>query len=139
MVAMRQIARAHLTEVYERVMLLKPSATRTAILRLHAVLMAPENYSLLFGRVHKDQRTLLDGILKDLVGVRKKTLLAHWRLYGAFVVSMYSTRQAILSAKGVESKLAHIQSDFVLRRRDMRGLETVSGIELTTQNFFRKN
>ena len=45
---------------------------------------------------------------------------------------MHSTRQAILSAKGVESKLAHIQTDFVLRRRDMRGLETVSGIELTT-------
>ena len=117
LVTMSRIALAHLPQVQ----------------RLQAVLMVPSNYSLLFGRVHWTQRPLLESIVHGLVGVRRKTLLAHWRLYGAFAVAMYSTRQARVSANhGSGKKLAYIQTDFVLRQRNMRGLEMVSGIERST-------
>ena len=64
--------------------------------------------------------------------VNRKTIIAHWRLHAAFPLAMYATRQAIIDTKDSDTKQARALSDFVLYQRNLRGLEIIAGVSVTT-------
>ena len=55
----------------------------------HQLLTAPANYSLLFGRVHRTQRPLLNRLPQLSAGDRKR-LIERWKYYAALAVDLYS-------------------------------------------------
>ena len=132
MQAMRSMAVAHLNDSADKVSLLPDSPTKSALERLHKLLMRHSNYSLMFGRVHREQRKLLQGLVLPGSSVRRRTLIAHWRLYSAMVFTMHTTRHLLLLYKDNPTQQAKVVSEFALRQRNKRGLEIIYGIQRST-------
>lgn len=103
---MRQIVLRQIQINIDHLTMTPVDPTRDLILRLHRLLSCTSNYSLMFGRVHASQRPLVEGILEPTVVVSKRKLFSYWRMYSAVVMTMYVTRQGVLSTLDSPSQTA---------------------------------
>ena len=96
---------------------LPPDPTNALIIELDKVLRYPPNYSLMFGRVHKTQRSILEAILVPGVVINRRRPIGYWRMYSAMTMTMYVTHQCLLPALDNPRKLLQQQSGFLLWQR----------------------
>ena len=78
---MRQLLLTQISRVYDNLLLLPAGPTHDVILRLHSLLLSPSNYSVLFGRVHVDQRRSLEAVLVHGDKFKRRNFIGHWRRY----------------------------------------------------------
>ena len=131
---MRRIGLANLQRSVDHLSILPVGPTRDLILRLHTLLMSRQHSSLLVGRVHNHQRDIVENIIVPGDKVKRRQMIAHWRQYAAWAVTMFSTRQSIID-KAVRLKVdptSVVIATIVLGRRGRRSLEVVAGIEKDT-------
>jgi hypothetical protein len=74
---------------------------RTQLYQLHQLLLCPDNYSLLLGRVHAYQRRLVDGLFPHNSTASQqqniaRSLVRHWKPYRAMVIEIYNERERLI-------------------------------------------
>ena len=104
------------------------SALANATVLLHDILSRQENYSMLIGRIHPQQRHLLTA-LPQLTASELKQLLVTWSNYAAMVVDLYTQRQSIIQNN--QSRLPRAYKFFV-GKRVIAAREVLLGIDPTT-------
>ena len=103
------------------------TAFQNALASLHTSLMHPPHVSLLLGRVHAHQRSLLN--FPSLKVIHLPMLVDTWKNYAAFAVDMYSMRQQLIAhTTGLMPKVFKS----VVGSRVLAAREALIGIEATT-------